>query len=158
MNELKQLQIQIDCLQGALDAEQHARRELAKTLTKHLQSLADEIQNLAHFPYDRYGLPFGGCPICGYTGAYRNLGREHWFYCPEHKCKWHIGANLFSAWKDESEAVWQENAKYLSDFLVIEPVGDLRETEDWKSGKRAEILDRVAKRNQIAVAAEDVPF
>jgi hypothetical protein len=47
---------------------------------------------------------FGVCPECGKTDGYINIGREHWFYCKEHKVKWWAGSNLFRGWKDETEA------------------------------------------------------
>lgn len=47
---------------------------------------------------------FGGCPECGDTDGYTNVGRGHWFYCNSHRAKWCIGSNLFSSWKDETEA------------------------------------------------------
>ena len=31
---------------------------------------------------------FGACPVCGRGGRLRHIGRDHWFYCKEHKVKW----------------------------------------------------------------------
>ena len=45
---------------------------------------------------------FGVCPECGKTDGYINVGRDHWFYCKEHKLRWNVGSNLFSDWKDET--------------------------------------------------------
>jgi hypothetical protein len=45
---------------------------------------------------------FGGCPTCGGNDGYRNLGREHWFFCAEHKVKWYVGSSLFSGWREET--------------------------------------------------------
>jgi hypothetical protein len=38
------------------------------------------------------------CPRCGRTDGYLNIksehGAEHWFFCREHKTRWHVGSNL----------------------------------------------------------------
>ena len=111
-------------------------------------------------------LHFGGCPVCGHTGEYRNIGANHWLYCPEHKCKWLVGANLFSSWKEMTEAGSMENAEYLREFLEIEPVSDVRETVDWIAGNRAETLIRMAEEKENrrkvqsmpAAESDDCPF
>jgi hypothetical protein len=63
---------------------------------------------------------FGGCPECGNSGGYLNIGRAHWFHCDEHLVKWLIGENLFSTWHDESEEVWKDNAQRLSLYREVE--------------------------------------
>ena len=35
---------------------------------------------------------FGGCPECGNTDGYMNVGSEHWFVCDVHRIKWFIGS------------------------------------------------------------------
>lgn len=65
---------------------------------------------------------FGGCPVCGKTDGYMNIGREHWFVCDEHMTKWHIGSNLFSCWRDEAEAVWQQNTEKLAGYRDVKPI------------------------------------
>jgi hypothetical protein len=46
---------------------------------------------------------FGVCPVCRHeNGEYINIGRDHWFYCRQHKKRWCAGANLFSGWRDET--------------------------------------------------------
>jgi hypothetical protein len=47
---------------------------------------------------------WGLCPICKKTDGYLNIGRNHWFMCLEHRTRWCIGSNLFSSWRDETEA------------------------------------------------------
>lgn len=55
---------------------------------------------------------FGVCPVCHKTDGYANAGSSHRFYCKEHKTSWHVGANLFSSWKHETEEeqrkIWDE--------------------------------------------------
>lgn len=55
---------------------------------------------------------FGGCPICGRTDGYLNVGRGHWFVCDAHKARWYAGYNLFSSWQDETEA--EQRARFAS--------------------------------------------
>jgi hypothetical protein len=38
------------------------------------------------------------------TDGHINVGREHWFFCKQHRVKWLFGAKLFSTWKTETEA------------------------------------------------------
>jgi hypothetical protein len=63
---------------------------------------------------------FGNCPVCGKNPACRNIGRDHYFYCDEHKIAWCVGSNLFSSWRDESEDDWQHNRAKLADFKIID--------------------------------------
>ena len=67
-------------------------------------------------------LHFGGCPHCGETDGYINIGREHWFACDRHKTKWHVGSNLFSSWRDETEEDWLRNEYRLENYLSVDPV------------------------------------
>lgn len=67
---------------------------------------------------------FGGCPECGGNDGYLNIGRGHWFICHEHKTAWHIGSNLFSSWKEESEEEWKRNAELISDYKEVKPIVD----------------------------------
>lgn len=46
---------------------------------------------------------FGACPQCGNDDGFYNAGRNHWFVCHEHKVRWWVGSNLFSAWREETE-------------------------------------------------------
>ncbi len=65
---------------------------------------------------------FGACPECGQASTVLNIGREHWFVCHDHKIKWHVGSNLFSAWKEENQETWDKNADTLSGYREVEPV------------------------------------
>jgi hypothetical protein len=65
--------------------------------------------------------PFGDCPACGKNDGYRNVGREHWFYCDEHKVRWIAGVNLFSSWWYESEQDWEHNWALLREYEEVEP-------------------------------------
>jgi hypothetical protein len=65
---------------------------------------------------------FGGCPTCHRNDGYTNAGRTHVCYCLEHRVSWVIGCNLFSSWKDETEA--EQRAAWaaigLDDFARVE--------------------------------------
>jgi hypothetical protein len=65
---------------------------------------------------------FGGCPKCGCDDGYLNVGSCHWMVCEEHKMTWCVGANLFSSWRKQSEKVWEENARRLSEYMEVEPL------------------------------------
>lgn len=60
----------------------------------------------------------GGCPRCGRVSGYVNLARDHWAYCDLHRYAWCFGSNLFSGWREESDAIWQRNAAFLSGYKV----------------------------------------
>lgn len=59
------------------------------------------------------------CPVCGNEGNYRNVGREHWFFCERCKVTWREGINLFSSWRKETPADWERNRHFLSRFRII---------------------------------------
>ena len=65
---------------------------------------------------------FGGCPHCGKSDGYQNIGPNHWGSCQTHKTKWRIGSNLFSCWREETEEDWLKNEYRLSQFMEVEPV------------------------------------
>jgi hypothetical protein len=64
----------------------------------------------------------GGCPQCGGSDGYLNLGRSHWESCSKHKTKWLIGENLFSCWRDETAEVWEKNAQLLEGYKEVRPI------------------------------------
>ena len=64
---------------------------------------------------------FGSCPECGQASVYVNIGREHWFYCDEHRVKWCVGANLFSSWRYQGPAQWEENHRKLQGYREMLP-------------------------------------
>jgi len=66
----------------------------------------------------------GSCPECFQFGEYfqitcRNINRQHFMCCDKHKVFWHIGSNLFSNWREETEEVWQENRDLLSQYTEV---------------------------------------
>lgn len=65
---------------------------------------------------------FGGCPECGGTNGFVNVGANHWFVCDEHRTKWCCGTNLFSHWREEDEAEWLRNANLLSGYREVMPL------------------------------------
>jgi hypothetical protein len=64
---------------------------------------------------------FGFCPACHKTDGFVNASSSHLFICKEHKKYWLVGYNLFSYWKNQTEAeqrkIWQEAG--LDDFENI---------------------------------------
>ncbi|MGA2499494.1 MAG: hypothetical protein ABSH20_17270, partial [Tepidisphaeraceae bacterium] len=62
------------------------------------------------------------CPTCGKNDTYLNLGRSHWFVCHQHRVRWCGGENLFSTWRYETEADWQENFEIIGDYAEVKPV------------------------------------
>lgn len=63
---------------------------------------------------------FGHCPECGKEGVNRNVGRDHWFACDEHKLRWYVGSNLFSYWRDQTREQWDRNAELLKSYREVE--------------------------------------
>jgi hypothetical protein len=67
---------------------------------------------------------FGGCPECYASDGYINIGREHVFYCADHKTAWSAGFNLFSSWRNETED--EQRAEYdrlgFGEFAKVQPV------------------------------------
>ena len=66
---------------------------------------------------------FGVCPVCRKTDGHTNVGRDHWFFCKEHKTRWWAGSNMLSGWRDETED--EQRQKYneigLGEFEKVEP-------------------------------------
>lgn len=65
---------------------------------------------------------FGGCPHCGGSSGFLNVGRVHWAVCGTHKTKWCVGENLFSGWREEDESKWQANHDALRQYSLVDPV------------------------------------
>ena len=65
---------------------------------------------------------FGGCPNCGGVDLILNVSSNHWGICDEHLNCWWIGSNLFSSWREESEAEWAANSNHLSQYQIVEPI------------------------------------
>jgi hypothetical protein len=68
---------------------------------------------------------FGVCPQCRRHDGYANVGKSQYFFCKKHRVKWCIGANVFSSWRDQTEAeqrrIYDEIG--LGEFEKIEPLG-----------------------------------
>ena len=67
---------------------------------------------------------FGLCPECGTTDGFLNIRSNHFFVCDDCKTAWCVGSNLFSAWKEEDESVWEKNEAKLADYRMVEPIYD----------------------------------
>jgi len=90
---------------------------------------------------------FGSCSVCGEYDECLNIKRDHHFVCHQHKKRWHIGSNLFSAWKDETEEIWQKNYEKIKDYDEITG-------EEWFEGW---LRNSFYPRNQ-RVNTEPLPF
>jgi hypothetical protein len=64
---------------------------------------------------------FGDCPKCRQNDGHLNIGRDHWFYCRQHRVKWRAGSELFPDWLQESEQIWEQNQALLDFFMEVEP-------------------------------------
>ncbi len=84
---------------------------------------------------------FGGCPECGENNGYLNVNRSHWCVCDAHRTKWLVGENLFSAWRDETEADWQRNAEKLAGHREVKPIYP-EPTEEEREQKRKRDYER----------------
>jgi hypothetical protein len=56
------------------------------------------------------------CPSCGEAGELVNVASSHWGICNECELKWHIGTNLFSSWRDQTEKDWKRSARLLAKY------------------------------------------
>lgn len=64
---------------------------------------------------------FGGCPHCG-NAEHMNVGGDHYGVCRQHRAFWYIGYNLFSAWRDEPQSIWDSNAAILKECREVKPI------------------------------------
>ncbi len=85
---------------------------------------------------------FGGCPFCGGSRGYLNIGPQQWFFCEEHSTKWLVEENLFSSWKEESEEDWQRHTAQLEHYAEVEPL-----MPSWCQPVSREELDEQARRD-----------
>jgi hypothetical protein len=60
------------------------------------------------------------CPYCGQHGKWLNVGSTHWGVCSDCEVHWPIGTNLLPSWRDETEEVWNKNAKLLASYTAAE--------------------------------------
>ena len=67
-----------------------------------------------------WGTRFGGCPQCGGTDGYLNVGPFHWFICDQHRTRWLPAHNLFADWRDESEDIWEANRQKLAEYHWVD--------------------------------------
>ena len=82
---------------------------------------------------------FGGCPYCGGYDIYLDIGRDHWMVCRTHQVRWHIGSNLFSAWREQTEEQRLRNTYELAGYREVESVFP-SELPDPVSGSSAKII------------------
>ena len=88
---------------------------------------------------------FGVCPTCHKNDGCLNIGRTHVFVCHEHRVRWSVGSNLFSSWKDETQADWDANAKRICGYQEVKPYRD----PAWNASTGAEA---------VAVGPVEIPF
>lgn len=87
---------------------------------------APELQGVLDLALESIPEYWGACPDCGKTGGCLNVDRDHWFVCHEHKTRWCVGSNLFSGWREETEAQWRRNARELAGYREVNPVAGFR--------------------------------
>ena len=61
----------------------------------------------------------GACPKCGGNDGVLNIEREHWARCDKHQLTWMVGENLFSSWRDETQADWDRNLALIWNYGSI---------------------------------------
>lgn len=63
----------------------------------------------------------GLCPTCRRSDGVLHVGREHYGHCDRHRTCWHIGSNLFTAWREQTETQRQANAMHLARYRRVQP-------------------------------------
>lgn len=81
--------------------------------------MADMINFPAKVTTDHH---LGGCPKCGLTDGYMNIGGNHWFVCEPHNAAWSAGFNLFSGSRDEPRELHAENERRLRRMQIVAPI------------------------------------
>jgi hypothetical protein len=94
-------------------AVEQVRRALAEHSTQQ-RGIAMNTTTVEHY--------FGGCPECGGNDGYLNIRSTHICVCDAHLTCWQIGANLFSCWHEENEAIWAKNEAKLNAYRVVDPL------------------------------------
>lgn len=88
--------------------------QIAEGLVKAAIAAGDQPLRYADARYSH-----GGCPTCGSEGELVHVGREHYGVCHEHQLAWHIGANLFSGWRNLRPEQHEANAQTIQSYTVI---------------------------------------
>jgi hypothetical protein len=74
---------------------------------------------------------FGGCPKCGSYDGYFDMGRDHWFFCREHRVKWLWGSNMFSSYLSKGEQRQNYETQGFGSYAEVKPLFPPGLTEDW---------------------------
>ena len=74
---------------------------------------ADDITEVVEF--------FALVPSAVAVAACATSGRDHWFYCKEHKVKWWGGSNLIRTQEPMTAAEVATTARYLKNFVEVAP-------------------------------------
>ena len=85
---------------------------------------------------------FGDCPHCLMSDGYLNIGANHYNVCDVHRVFWSIGANLFSSWKEETEADWQRNKELLGQYSEVKPFHTMIRDVRWSARIENEVILR----------------
>ena len=59
------------------------------------------------------------CPLCHHAAVILNVSRDHHAVCHDCRAYWHVGSNLFSAWRNEEPADWELNKKILAIYKNV---------------------------------------
>lgn len=120
--------VSTNCIKDALelvlnsnteDAALYVRADLVKEFKNEVEQNEAEILS-ANIECLNDGC--GLCPKCRKPAlGLLNVGRDHFCYCDEDQTFWHIGSNLFSGWRRESEDVWRANEEKLRGYRQVEP-------------------------------------
>jgi len=96
---------------------------------------------------------FGGCPNCGGNDGYVNRGKEHWFFCREHRTRWSAGSSLFSSWQHDTKEERQRQWSEIAEYREVEPIFD--DTEGEAVEEATKEIVRMKTTEDIGSASED---
>lgn len=71
---------------------------------------------------DQYERRHWVCPISGTVDGIANIAKYHFAYSNAGNSFWYIGEDLFPAWRDEHEDVWDKNFQSLDKMRKVVPV------------------------------------
>ena len=65
---------------------------------------------------------FGYCPRCRAEPTYLDVHKDNWCACLGCKVRWHVGWNLFSSWRHQTERQEIEARTILMECEDVDPL------------------------------------
>jgi hypothetical protein len=76
---------------------------------------------------------WGGCPVCMKHGTFRNVGKDNFICCDDHKVFWRVGSGLFPETLGDPKPSWEANKALLETYTdVEEEVLRMRQEGKWE--------------------------